>query len=67
MTLMRLPADTVLIIIDVQGAIDDPRWGPRNNLEAEANIAARRESWTRSIAFIDSALMPDRKDVQARP
>ena len=42
---MRLPADTVLIIIDVQEAIDDPRWGPRNNLEAEANIAALIAAW----------------------
>ena len=30
-TPMRLPADAVLIVIDVQEAIDDPRWGPRNN------------------------------------
>jgi len=42
---MRLPADTVLIVIDVQEAIDDPRWGPRNNLEAEANIAALIAAW----------------------
>jgi nicotinamidase-related amidase len=44
-TLMRLPADAVLIIIDVQEAIDDPRWGPRNNPEAEANIAALIAAW----------------------
>jgi nicotinamidase-related amidase len=42
---MRLPADAVLIVIDVQEAIDDPRWGPRNNLEAEANIAALIAAW----------------------
>ncbi len=37
-----LAADTALIVIDVQNAIDDPRWavdGPRNNPDAEANIA----------------------------
>ena len=45
MTPMRLPADAVLIVIDVQEAIDDPRWGPRNNLEAEANIAALIAAW----------------------
>jgi nicotinamidase-related amidase len=44
-TPMRLPADTVLIVIDVQEAIDDPRWGPRNNLAAEANIAALIAAW----------------------
>ena len=42
---MRLPADAVLIIIDVQEAIDDPRWGPRNNPLAEANIAALIAAW----------------------
>ncbi len=42
---MRLPADAVLIIIDVQEAIDDPRWGPRNNPQAEANIAALIAAW----------------------
>ena len=42
---MRLPADATLIVIDVQDAIDDPRWGPRNNPEAEANIAALIGAW----------------------
>ena len=42
---MRLPADAVLIVIDVQEAIDDPRWGPRNNPQAEANIAALIAAW----------------------
>jgi nicotinamidase-related amidase len=42
---MRLPADAVLIVIDIQEAIDDPRWGPRNNLDAEANIAALLAAW----------------------
>ena len=45
MTPMRLPADAVLIIIDMQEAIDDPRWGPRNNPGAEANIAALIAAW----------------------
>ena len=37
-----------LIVIDVQKAIDDPRWalhGPRNNPEAERHIARLLESW----------------------
>lgn len=29
-----------LVVIDVQNAIDDPRWGPRNNPNAETVIAA---------------------------
>jgi hypothetical protein len=34
-----LPRTAALLIIDVQKAIDDPCWGPRNNPRAEANIA----------------------------
>ena len=37
-----------LIIIDLQKAIDDPRWaaaGPRNNPQAEANIARLLARW----------------------
>jgi len=42
---MRLPADAVLIVIDVQEATDDPLWGPRNNPRAETNIAALIAAW----------------------
>jgi nicotinamidase-related amidase len=42
---MRLPCDAALIVIDVQDAIDDPRWGPRNNPGAESVIAALLEAW----------------------
>jgi nicotinamidase-related amidase len=41
----RLPSDTVLIIVDVQQAIDDPKWGPRNNPDAEEQIAALLQAW----------------------
>jgi nicotinamidase-related amidase len=42
---MRLPCDAALLIIDVQEAIDDPRWRPRNNPDAEAVIAALLAAW----------------------
>ena len=41
----RLPSDTVLMIVDVQRAIDDPKWGPRNNPDAEGKIAALLAAW----------------------
>ena len=31
--------DTALVVIDVQEAFDDPRWGRRNNRDADWNIA----------------------------
>ena len=42
---MRLPADATLIVVDVQEAIDDPRWGPRNTPDAEQAIARLIERW----------------------
>jgi nicotinamidase-related amidase len=42
---MRLPADAALIVIDVQHAIDDPVWGPRNNPQAELAIALLLQAW----------------------
>src|SRR5687768_14385321 len=41
----RLPGDTVLMVIDVQMAIDDPKWGPRNNPDGEHNIALLLDAW----------------------
>ena len=42
---MRLPCDAALVLIDLQIAIDDPRWGPRNNPGAEAAIASLLAAW----------------------
>lgn len=43
-----LPASAALLIIDVQLAIDDPRWaehGPRNNPDAEDKMATLLAAW----------------------
>ncbi len=43
-----LPPDAVLIVIDIQKAIDHPSWGQRNNLDAEKNVAALLQGWRTS-------------------
>lgn len=43
-----LPQDAVLVLIDLQKAIDHPSWGQRNNPDAEKNVAALLESWRMS-------------------
>ncbi len=45
-----LPKETVLLIIDVQNAIDNPEWhkyGKRNNPSAEDNMSAILKLWRR--------------------
>lgn len=40
-----LSANAALIIIDVQKGFDDPRWGMRNNPDAEKRIADLLKAW----------------------
>lgn len=45
MTFNILPTNAALIIIDVQKFFENPRWGKRNNPQAEENIALLIERW----------------------
>ncbi|MES2071052.1 MAG: cysteine hydrolase family protein [Pseudomonadota bacterium] len=72
-----LPQDTVLIIIDVQEAFNDPSWGQRNNPAAEYNIAALLAGWRRTQRPIihvqhrsprpESLFHPDRPGFKVKP
>ena len=45
MTGIELPADAVLVCIDMQTGFDDDAWGTRNNPEMEARVAALLAAW----------------------
>ncbi|HYK74171.1 MAG TPA: cysteine hydrolase family protein [Pseudoneobacillus sp.] len=45
MTLDIFPTNTALIIVDVQKFFENPRWGKRNNPQAEENIGLLLEKW----------------------
>ena len=74
---MRLPSDAALLVIDVQMAIDDPKWRPRNNPGAEAAIAALLAVWREEGLPIfhirhastepDSVFRPERSGFQVMP
>jgi len=45
---MKLPQSAALVLVDVQQAFLDPRWGERNNTDAESNIGRLLQAWRNS-------------------
>jgi nicotinamidase-related amidase len=44
---LHFDRSAALVVVDVQNAIDDPKWGPRNNPAAEQNIVSLLTEWRR--------------------
>jgi nicotinamidase-related amidase len=70
----KLPQNAALILIDVQKGFDDPKWGGRNNPNAEKRMAELLSDWRRTgrpvfhvqhlSTLADSPLNPKRPGVE---
>jgi nicotinamidase-related amidase len=75
--IVNLPPNAALILIDVQQGFDDPRWGRRNNLDAERHMARLLTQWRRTGRPVlhvqhmsrepESPLRPDREGNAFKP
>lgn len=73
---MSLSRNAALILIDIQNAWNDPRWGRRNNPDAERNIARLLYAWRetkRPLFYIqhisknpDSPFQPDTPAIEIK-
>jgi nicotinamidase-related amidase len=75
--MQTLPDDATLIVVDVQQAFDNKRWGERNNPDAEINIGRLLTAWratSRPIIHVQhrntgagKLFSPDRPGFQFKP
>jgi nicotinamidase-related amidase len=73
---LLLHSNAALIVVDAQAGFDDPWWGPRDNPDADRNIATLMEAFARSgrpLVFVrhdstspESPLHPDRPGNQLK-
>jgi nicotinamidase-related amidase len=53
---MEITQNAALVVVDVQKGLDEPDfWGPRNNPEADENIASLIDAWQatgRDVLFV---------------
>ena len=73
----KITSNTALIVIDVQQGFDDPKWGRRNNSDAEVNISRLISFWrnkNRPVIHIqhcsvelNSPLRPNQPGVEFKP
>jgi nicotinamidase-related amidase len=73
----QLDRDAVLVVVDAQQGFDEPWWGPRNNADCDANIAALIEAFAaggRPVVYVrheseepDSPLHPARPGNALKP
>jgi nicotinamidase-related amidase len=66
--LVELTPNATLVVIDVQEGFDEPRWGRRNNLQAESNVGRILAAWRKAgMPIIHTQHCSTERDSPLRP